>query len=66
MKRGRGTGKILCFAGLRHDFASLGATALSLDAETGDLFATASLPLALADPDALSRAVEGFVDVAEE
>ena len=51
---------------LRANFVSLGATALSLDAETGDLFATASLPLALADPDALSRAVEGFVDAAEE
>lgn len=36
---------------LRANFASLGATALSLDAETGDLFATASLPLALADPE---------------
>ena len=36
---------------LRANFASLGATALSLDAETGDLFATASLPLALAAPE---------------
>ena len=41
---------------LRANFASLGATALSLDAETGDLFATASLPLALADPGDLSTA----------
>ena len=56
------------FAGLalRSNFASLGETALSLDAETDDLFATTSLPLALADPDALSRAVEALVDTAEE
>ena len=51
---------------LQANFSSLGGTALSLDAEAGELFATASLPLALADPDALSRAVESFVDTAEE
>ena len=51
---------------LQTNYASLGGTALSLDAETGDLFATTSLPLALADPDALSRAVETLVDTAEE
>ena len=51
---------------LRANFSSLGRTALSLDAEAGELFATASLPLALADPDALSRAVEAFVNTAEE
>ena len=59
-------GGVFAALALRANFASLGATALSLDAETGGLFATASLPLALADPDALSRAVEGFVDAAEE
>ena len=51
---------------LQANYASLGATELSLDAETGDLFATTSLPLALADPDALSRAVEALVNTAEE
>ncbi len=51
---------------LQANFSSLGGTALSLDAEAGELFATASLPLALADPDVLSRAVESFVDTAEE
>ena len=51
---------------LQANYALLGGTALSLDAESGGLFATTALPLALADPDALSRAVEGFVDAAEE
>ena len=51
---------------LQANYASLGGTALSLDAESGDLFATTSLPLALADPDALSRAVEALVNTAEE
>ena len=51
---------------LQANYALLGGTALSLDAESGDLFATTALPLALADPDALSRAVEALVDTAEE
>lgn len=51
---------------LQTNYASLGGTALSLDAESGDLFATTALPLALAAPDALSRAVEALVDTAEE
>lgn len=51
---------------LQANFASLGATGLSMDAETGDLFATTALPLALADPDALSSAVEALVNTAEE
>lgn len=51
---------------LQANYALLGGTALSLDAESGGLFATTALPLALADPDALSRAVEALVDTAEE
>ncbi len=51
---------------LQSNFAAMGGTALLLDAEEGELFATASLPLALADPDALSRAVEALADTAEE
>lgn len=51
---------------LQANFAAAGATALSLDAETGELFATTSLPLGIADPDALSGAVRTLVDTAEE
>ena len=51
---------------LQFNYSSLGGTALFADAESGELFATASLPLALADPDALSHAVEALVDSAEE
>lgn len=51
---------------LQANFAAAGATALSLDAETGELFATTSLPLGIADPDALSDAVRTLVDTAEE
>ncbi len=51
---------------LQANFAAAGGSALSLDAETGDLFVSASLPLALADPDALSDAVESLVNTAEE
>ena len=51
---------------LQANFASMGGMALSLDAETGEFFATASLPLALADTDTLSHAVEALVDTAEE
>ena len=51
---------------LQANYAAMGGTAISLDAESGELFATASLPLALADPDTLSRAVEDLVDTAAE
>ena len=51
---------------LQANYAAAGGTALSLDDEAGELFATSSLPLALADPDALSRAVEDLVDTAAE
>ena len=51
---------------LQANYAATGGTALSLDAEADELFATSSLPLALADPDALSRAVEALVDAAGE
>lgn len=51
---------------LQSNYTAMGATALSLDAEEGELFATASLPLALAAPDTLSRSVEALVDTAGE
>ena len=51
---------------LQANYAAAGGTALSLDDEAGELFATSSLPLALADPEALSRAVEDLVDTAAE
>ena len=51
---------------LQSNYAAMGGTALSLDAEAGELFATASLPLALADKESLSHAVEALVDTAEE
>lgn len=51
---------------LQSNYLAMGGTALSLDAESGELFATASLPLALADPESLSRAVEALVDTAVE
>lgn len=51
---------------LQANYAATGGTALSLDAEEGELFATSSLPLALADPDTLSRAVEALVDTAAQ
>ena len=51
---------------LQANYASLGATTLSLDSEEGELFVTTSLPIALARPDALSTAVEALVDTAEE
>ena len=40
--------------------------ALSLDGETGELSVSTSLPLALADSDSLSDAVEALVNTAEE
>ena len=59
-------GGVFAAVALQSNFAAMGGEALSLDAEAGELFATASLPLALADPDALSRAVEALVDTSEE
>ncbi len=50
---------------LQANYAAVGATVLSLDAE-GELAVSTSLPLALADTDTLSDAVEALVDTAEE
>lgn len=51
---------------LQSNYAAMGSPAISLDAETGELSATASLPLAIADTDTLSKAVGSLVDTAEE
>ena len=51
---------------LKANFAATGGLALSLDAETDELAVSTSLPLALADQDSLSDAVEALVDTAEE
>ena len=51
---------------LQANFFADGGTALSLDAETDELSVSTSLPLALADPDSLSAAVESLVNTAEE
>ncbi len=51
---------------LQANFIAFGGTALSLDAETDELSVVTSLPLALADPDSLSAAVESLVNTAEE
>ncbi len=51
---------------LQANYAAVGGSALSLDADTNELAATTSLPLALADPDSLSEAVEALVNTAEE
>ena len=51
---------------LQANYTSFGTTALSLDTEAGELFATTSLPLALASADALSAVVEALVNTAEE
>ena len=51
---------------LQANFFAAGGTALSLDAETDELSVSTSLPLALADPDSLSAAVESLVNTAEE
>ena len=51
---------------LQSNSTASGRTALFLDAEAGELFATASLPFAFADKDSLSHAVEALVDTAEE
>ena len=51
---------------LQANFIAFGGTALCVDAETDELSVATSLPLALADPDALSAAVESLVNTAEE
>ena len=51
---------------LQANFVAVGATALCLDADTGDLSMTASLPLAVADVDSLSAMIEELVNTAEE
>jgi hypothetical protein len=51
---------------LRANAVSLGAVALALDPVTDELAATSSLPIALADPEALSRALSSLVDAAVE
>jgi len=51
---------------LQANFSAAGATALSLDAETGELAVSTSLPLLQADPDSLSDTVETLVNAAEE
>ena len=51
---------------LQANFVAGGGSALSLDAETGELFVATSLPFVQADPDTLSDAVESLVNVAEE
>ena len=51
---------------LQANYNSFGATALSLDAEAGELFATTTLPLALASAEALSAVVEALANTAEE
>ena len=51
---------------LQANHSFLGTTALSLDAEAGELFATTAIPLDLASADALSAVVEALVNTAEE
>ena len=51
---------------LQANFIAFGGTALCVDAETDELSVVTSLPLALADPDSLSAAVESLVNTAEE
>ena len=51
---------------LQANYAAIGGMALCVDAETDELSVTTSLPLALANPDALSAAVESLVNTAEE
>ncbi len=51
---------------LQANYAAVGGSALSLDAETGELSIATALPLALADPESLSAAVEALVNTAEE
>ena len=51
---------------LQANYAAGGGTALCLDAETDLLSVATSLPLAIADVDSLSAAVETLVNTAEE
>ena len=51
---------------LQANYAAIGGMALCVDAETDELSVATSRPLALADPDALSAAVESLVNTAEE
>ncbi len=51
---------------LQANYAAVGGTALCVDAETDLLSVATSLPLAIADVDSLSAAVETLVDTAEE
>ncbi len=51
---------------LQANYAMFGGMALCVDAETDELSVAISLPLALADVDALSTAVEAIVNTAEE
>ena len=51
---------------LQANYAAVGGMALCVDAETDELSVATSLPLALADPDTLSAAVESLVNTAEE
>ena len=51
---------------LQANYAALGGMAFCIDAETDELSVATSLPLALADSDSLSAAVEAIVNTAEE
>ena len=51
---------------LQANYAAVGGMALCVDAETDLLSVATSLPLAIADVDSLSAAVETLVDTAEE
>ena len=51
---------------LQANYAAVGGTALCVDADTDLLSVATSLPLAIADVDSLSAAVETLVDTAEE
>ncbi len=51
---------------LQANYAAVGGTALCVDAETDMLSVATSLPLASADVDSLSAAVETLVNTAEE
>ena len=51
---------------LQANYAAVGGMALCVDAGTDELSVATSLPLALADPGALSAAVESLVNTAEE
>ena len=57
---------IFASVALQANYAAVGGTALCVDAETDLLSVATSLPLAVADVDSLSAAVETLVDTAEE